>query len=912
MKGNELRKVFLDFFKERDHRIVPSSPMIPPDDPTMLFTSAGMVQFKKFYAGEIDPLPYTRATTVQKCLRAGGKGSDLENVGRTLRHHTFFEMLGNFSFGDYFKREAIAWAWEFVTEIMKLPKDRLWVSTFYDDPEASEIWEKEQNVPSHRIVPLDEKENYWGPAGETGACGPCSEILFFMGSPEELEEASKHDRETLSRRIPEEGDLFLEIWNMVFPQFDQQPDGSRPPLKNRGIDTGAGLERMTTAMNFIETNGGIGSPYETDLLFPIVKAAAEITGLTYYRRFDKIDKNNQNMAATNRLALNAISDHARALVFALAEGMTPSNEGRGYVLRRIQRRALRFAHLLGVADPFMYQLVDPVIDVMGDAYPGIKENTDHIKKIIRLEEESFLKTLSQGEDILTELIKKTRDEGEKVIPGDRIFDLYATYGYPVDLTDEVVRDAGLSIDREGYEKAMQKHREIAKKSWKGEDRGKEAELLNDVFEKHGETLFLREEDNAPVFECSAEILALIKDEQRTESAEKGDEVAIALDQSCFYAESGGQVGDTGIIKNDNAEILITDTKKTPGGIHIHKAKVRSGKIGVGDKVTASIDQERRLSIMRNHTATHLVQAALKKVVGTHITQQGSSVTPDGFRFDFTNPEPLSPMQISEIERAVQEMILTDAPVTTREMPLEEAKNMGAIAPFGEKYGATVRVVRSGDFSLEFCGGTHCSRTGRIGTLVITNETSIASGIRRIEAKTGMGAFEEIHSARTMLNDASSSLSVKPDELTERIGKLTEEIKSLKKQMKKIRREKAAGEAGDAVGDAKEVNGIKFLTHKTENMAANELRNLADTLKAKIKQGVVVIGNTDGEKVNLVCASTDEVNKKVPAGNLIREVAKIVGGGGGGRPDMAQAGGKKPDKLDDALNAVEDIIRNMTQ
>ncbi len=918
MKGRELRKLFIDFFVARGHKHVPSAPLIPPDDPTLLFTTAGMVQFKRLYSGEVDPLPYRRATTAQKCLRAGGKGSDLENVGRTLRHHTFFEMLGNFSFGDYFKREAIAWAWEFVTQVMRLPDERLWVSVYEKDPEAAEIWEREQGVGRSRIICLDEKENFWGPAGDTGACGPCSEILFFTGTDTELEAAKEQSPEEIARRVVKEGDIFFEIWNMVFPQFNQQRDGSRPPLKNHGIDTGAGLERMTTAINFIETGGKIGSPYETDLLWDIVKRAAELTGLEYVKRYEPLAGHDPGKTARVRLGLNAIADHTRALVFALAEGIMPSNEGRGYVLRRIQRRALRFAHLLGIDYPFMYRLVEPVIDTMGEAYPELKEHPDHIKKVIRIEEEHFLKTLSQGEVILSDLLERAKAKGRKILSGADVFKLHATYGFPVDLTDEIARDRGLEIDRRGFDDAMKAHREEARKSWKGAALATEAELLADIFEKYGATAFLREDENRhPIFECESPVLAILKNGGRVGTASAGDSVTLVLEQTCFYGEAGGQVGDVGtitVIERGRAGspglIEITDTQKTPSGLHLHKGMVKSGEVRVGDIVHAAIDSERRLAIMRNHTATHLLQGALKRIIGKHIRQSGSSVTPDGFRFDFTNPEPLTPEQIHKAERMVQKQILKDIEVTTREMSLEEARELGAIAPFGEKYGAVVRVVQIGDFSLEFCGGTHCACTGQIGMLVILSESSIASGVRRIEAQTGITAFERTSAARHAVVELSEMLSVMPDDVPARVQKALSELKDLRKEIQKLRKEKASGSSGDIVSAAKEIQGIKYLTHKTEGLAANELRNLADTLRARLKEGVVVIGNIDGEKVNLVCAVTDSVKEKVPADKVIREVAKIVGGSGGGRADMAQAGGRLPEKLSEALDSVGAIIKSL--
>ncbi|MCX7000720.1 MAG: alanine--tRNA ligase [Candidatus Sumerlaeota bacterium] len=915
MKGSELRRLFLDYFVERGHRLIPSAPLIPPDDPSLLFTNAGMVQFKRLYAGEVEPLPYSRACSVQKCLRAGGKGSDLENVGRTLRHHTFFEMLGNFSFGDYFKREAIAWGWDFVTNVMQLPVERLFVSIYEEDAEAADIWEREQGIPRSRIIPLDAKENFWGPAGDTGACGPCSEIIFFMGTETELAQAQRQDTLALTRRLSKEGDLFFEIWNMVFPQFNQRRDGSRIPLKYRGIDTGAGLERMLTAMNFIDSNGAIGSPYETDLLWDIVKRAAELTGLEYVKRFDPLAGRDLERTSHSRLALNAVADHTRALVFALSEGIIPSNEGRGYVLRRIQRRALRFVHLLGVEQPFMYQLVQPVIDLLGDAWHEIKKYPDHVMKVIRLEEEHFLKTLAQGESILDELIAKAKAQGAQVLSGADVFKLHATYGYPIDLTAEVASDAGLKIDRSGYEEAMKCHREEAKKSWRGAVLENEADLLSDIFEQYGPTEYLRTDDSGrPVFECDPPVIAILKNGGRTVSAFAGDEIALILEKTCFYGEAGGQGGDTGIItlreEGRTAEIIISETFKTPSGIHLHKGSVTSGEVCVGDIVHAAIDAPRRLAIMRNHTATHLLQAALRRVVGTHIAQQGSSVEPEGFRFDFANPEPLTPEQILEVERLVQKEILNDTPVETREMPLEEARQIGAIAPFGEKYGALVWVVKIGDFSLEFCGGAHCRRTGEIGTFIIVNESSIASGVRRIESKTGMAAFEMLSNMRDAVRDLSRLLSATQDALAERVGNLLDEIKEMKKEIKRLRQEKASGSVDDVLATARETGGIRFVTHQTEGLDSDEMRNLADELRARLKEGVVVIGSTDGEKVSLVCTVTEGVKKKAPAGKIIREVAKIVGGKGGGRDDMAQAGGRFPEKLPEALAAVENILKSI--
>jgi len=897
MKGSELRRLFLDYFVERGHRLIPSAPLIPPDDPSLLFTNAGMVQFKRLYAGEVEPLPYTRACSVQKCLRAGGKGSDLENVGRTLRHHTFFEMLGNFSFGDYFKREAIAWGWDFVTNVMRLPVERLFVSIYEEDAEAADIWEREQGIPRSRIIPLDAKENFWGPAGDTGACGPCSEIIFFMGTETELAQAQRQDTLALKRRLSKEGDLFFEIWNMVFPQFNQRRDGSRIPLKYRGIDTGAGLERMLTAMNFIDSNGAIGSPYETDLLWKIVEVASTLTGLEYVRRFEPLGGRDAERTSRSRLALNAVADHTRALVFALSEGIIPSNEGRGYVLRRIQRRALRLAYLLGVNEPFMRYLANAVIDLMGDTWPELKKHPDHVSKVIRIEEENFLRTLTQGEAILSKLIVQTKAEGKNIIFGADVFKLHATYGYPVDLTAEVAADAGLEIDRAGYEAAMRGHREEAKKSWKGAALEHEADLLSDIFDKNGVTVFVRDES-----QCESQILAILKDGARVESVRERDQATLILEATCFYGESGGQAGDKGAIDLDEEErsgkFLVEATLKTPSGIHLHKGRMYSGEMRVEYAVRCMIDDSRRKDIMRNHTATHLLQAALRENVGKHIAQQGSSVTQEGFRFDFTNPEPLTPEQIKFIELRVQEFIRDDILVETKEMPIEEAHRLDVIAPFGEKYGTMVRVVTIGDVSMEFCGGTHCRRTSEVGFFLILSESSIASGVRRIEAKTGMGAYLVNVETREML--------------TARVEKLLAEAKEMKKEIQRLRQEKASGSVDDVLATARETGGIRFVTHQTEGLDPNEMRNLADELRVRLKEGVVVIGSTDGEKVSLVCTVTEGVKKKAPAGKIVREVAKIVGGSGGGRDDMAQAGGRFPEKLPEALAAVEKIIKSILQ
>ncbi|MCX7049756.1 MAG: alanine--tRNA ligase [Candidatus Sumerlaeota bacterium] len=897
MKSYELRQAYVDYFVARGHKHVPSSPVVPPDDSTMLFCSAGMVQFKPLYAGVIDPLPYTRATTVQKCLRAGGKKSDLENVGRTLRHHTFFEMLGNFSFGDYFKREALQWGWDFVWNVMKLPKERLWATTFYEDEEAAEILEKELGFARDRIVPLNEKENFWGPAGDTVACGPCSEIIFFTGSDEALKEACNtsadgaRGRKEMESRICDEGDAYFEIWNMVFPQFNQQMDGSRPKLKNRGIDTGAGLERMTTAMQFMATGGKINTPYKTDLLKPIVDAAASALKVNYD------DPNYQ-------LGCNAVADHIRALTFALSEGIVPSNEGRGYVLRRILRRALRFAYLMDRDKPFMAGLVDAVVDQMGAYYPEIKENVKHVKHVIQIEEEQFLRTVGRGSQTLDERIQAAKAAGLKALPGADIFELHATHGYPVDMTEEIVRDAGLEIDRAGYEAEMKKHRELAKASWKGAELGVEAELLDDIFESRGATEFLGYDE----LECDAQVLAIIKDGQRVESASEGEEVKIVLDETPFYANSGGQIGDMGrLTLADGSLFEVADTAKTPSAIFLHVGRVAKGKIAVGAQCRAAIDKARRQAIMRNHTATHVMQAALKQVLGKHVTQRGSEVTPEALRFDFTHSSALKPEEIAEVERLVAENVCADHPVTITVMPQEEAFKTGAIAPFGEKYGASVRVVRVGDWSTEFCGGSHLKASGEIGAFMITGESSIAAGTRRIEAVTGPGAIEWLGRQRAYLREATSVLSAKPDEVPERIVAMQKEIKSLRKDMQQKRQQSAASDIDAILSKVKTIGAAKFLAHKFEGLGMNDLRNTADIVRAKLPGAVAVLASVEEEgKVSLVCLVDKSLTAKIKAGDIIKQVAAICGGSGGGKPDMAQAGGKDASKLDEAFAKAEQL------
>lgn len=901
MKSDEIRQQFVDFFVARGHKHVPSAPLVPPDDPTLLFTTAGMVQFKPLYAGRVE-LPYRRACSVQKCLRAGGKGSDLENVGRTLRHHTFFEMLGNFSFGDYFKREALNFAWEFSTKVVKLDPARLYVSVFTEDDEAWDIWTKEIGVAESHMVRLGVKDNFWGPAGETGACGPCSEIYYDRG--EKYGPGLSFQDATINDDDP--GTRYIEYWNCVFPQFDQQKDGSRPPLKNRGVDTGMSVERLACITQ------DAASLYETDVMTPIVNAICTLVGIASYKE----------SPIEVRQSVNVIADHVRALTFALSEGILPSNEGRGYVMRRLLRRAARYARHLGQEKPFMFQVVDAVIEVMGSAYPEIKKMPDLVKRVIRLEEEGYAQTLGTGLLRLEALL--TRAEG-KQISGSEAFTLSATFGLPFDDILEIATERGFEVDYTGYLEHVARHREESRKGAKGARFEGIYEQLKEIFASHGKTAFVGyapvcpegkdEKDVASELEYPVEqvrdleILAVFKGEEQALQAQKGDQVAIVLDKTPFYAESGGQVGDTGILQSEHASVRVHDVQKTAEDIYVHYGVVESGELLADEKVTAQIDTERRWAIMRNHTATHLLQGALKQVVGAHITQQGSYVGPEYLRFDFTNPEAVNAEQLAEIERLVNEQILRNQTVESREMMLEEARKTGAIAPFGEKYGTRVRVVNVAGWDIEFCGGTHMPATGGIGMFVVLAESAIASGVRRIEATTGLQALATIQAERATLKGLAEELSVPKEKVPERVGALQDDMKELRKQMSQMRAKFSAIEAGDILEAAKEIGGVKFVAHSFQDLGAQELREMFDAMKTRRPSALfaVLASVADGRVTLIAGATPDVVARGISAGDIIKRIGPIVGGSGGGKKEMAQAGGKNPEKIAEALASAEEAF-----
>ena len=874
LTANEIRHRFLEYFKKHGHTEVASSSLIPRDDPSLLFTNAGMVQFKKIFCGQ-EKRDYVRATTSQKCLRVGGKHNDLDNVGRTARHHTFFEMLGNFSFGDYFKEDAIRFAWTFITEDLKLPKDRLYITVYKDDDEAFELWQKVAGVAPERIFRLGEKDNFWS-MGDTGPCGPCSEIHFDQGADMACG--------------PDCGigkcdcDRFLEIWNLVFMQFEQLPDGSRVPLPRPSIDTGMGLERIAGVCQ------GVRSNYDTDLFQVFINYMAELAGVRYRDNAD------------NDTALRVIADHSRAIAFMIADGILPSNEGRGYVLRRLIRRAFRFGRLMGMQEPFLYKTALKVVEVMGEDYPELRARADFMARVTREEEERFSSTLDKGLSMLEEEMDALADRGEKIIPGETAFKLYDTYGFPIDLTVEMAEEAGMTVDQEGFKALMEEQKVRARKArealgdlgWAGIEFGKDMPATEFVgYDRSSE---------------QGRVLALVADGELRDELAQGVEGILVLDQTPFYAEMGGQVGDHGTIQGPNGTFQVTDVQKNKGGKFMHSGKVVSGTLSVGETVTASIDVERRKAIMRAHSATHLLDAALKKVLGDHVHQAGSLVEPDRLRFDFTHFEAITPEQLAQIDKLVNDAILEGYPVATEVLPIEEAKKKGAVAMFGEKYGDIVRVVEMGDFSMEFCGGTHLDNTAKAGPFRIKSEGSVASGVRRIEATVGRLSLDTMNRNQELLFHAAQVLKTTPGELAAKAEQQAAEMKELRHELEKFKSEASLGEARQFLTAAKNVGGLKVLTAIRNGMDANALRQMGDFLRDKAPDVVAVLASANGEKITfLAVCGPEAVKRGIKAGDLVKSVCAICGGKGGGKPDSAMGGGSDLLKLDDALATVDDFV-----
>ncbi|MGQ9569645.1 MAG: alanine--tRNA ligase [Thermodesulfovibrionales bacterium] len=872
MKSKEIRRAFLEYFHEKGHSIVPSSALIPRQDPTLLFVNSGMVQFKTFFLG-LEKSPYSRAASCQKCLRAGGKHSDLENVGHTARHHTFFEMLGNFSFGDYFKKEAIIFAWELLTEWFKLPKDKLWVSIYQEDDESAKLWSELVGVPDKRIVRLGANDNFWQMA-DTGPCGPCSEVIIDQGvhigcGKSECAVGCDCDR-------------FLELWNLVFMQYNRDSSGRLTPLPKPSIDTGMGLERISAVLQ-----GKINN-FDTDIFSPILHSIELHTNLSYGKDED-IDT-----------SMRVIADHIRGIVFLISEGLMPSNEGRGYVLRRIIRRASRHARLLNMVKPFLYKLIDAVINTMGETYPEIINERERIEKILRFEEERFDRTIEVGMMRFDEILSAVKKEGKTIIPGEEIFKLYDTFGFPLDLARDIAMDAGLKIDEEGFHREMEIQREKARASWIGEEEAVPS-IYRELISEIGETEFIGYE----ILESESVVKAILRDSKLVKEAFEGEEVEVFFDRTPFYGESGGQVGDTGEITGENLRAIVVDTKKPLDRFHSHLTKIKKGNLRVWDRVNCKVNVQKRKATMRNHTATHLLHTALRTVLGDHVKQAGSHVSPEKLRFDFTHFSSLDENEILTVENIVNENILENVPVQTSVMDIKTAIEFGAIALFGEKYGKTVRVVIIPGYSSELCGGTHCKATGDIGLFVIVSESSVASGIRRIEALTGNVAFLYLMQKKTEIDTLRSLL--KTDKPLEKVEKLLNNIKYLEKELQKLKTG-SKDVITEAIKGAKEIKGIKIIKLRHDGLNEEGIRHLADNIKDRLRSGIILVSSVSDAKASIVCMVTKDLKNKYHAGEIIKEITKIAGGSGGGKADMAQGGTKDIEKLDYALESIYDIIK----
>ncbi|MBI1731873.1 MAG: alanine--tRNA ligase [Gammaproteobacteria bacterium] len=860
--SNDIRAAFLDYFRRHGHEIVPSSPLVPAHDPTLLFTNAGMVQFKELFLG-LERRPYLRAASAQRCVRAGGKHNDLENVGYTTRHHTFFEMLGNFSFGDYFKREAIAYAWEFLTGVLRIPPARLWVTVFKDDEEAAEVWLKEMRVDPRRFSRCGEKDNFWA-MGETGPCGPCSEIFYdhgenIPGGPPGTPEA--------------DSDRYVEIWNLVFMQYDRDGEGSLQPIPRPGVDTGMGLERIAAVMQGVHNN------YEIDIFRDLIAAIHRLGGR---KKMDPV-------------STRVVADHIRACAFLIADGVIPSNEGRGYVLRRIIRRAVRHGHKLGFKESFFHKLVDPLCEVMGRACPELPNTQDFVRRTLKNEEERFAETLELGikyfEQVRQGLIGK-------VIPGEAVFKLYDTYGFPVDLTANLALEYDLIIDQKGFDAAMAAQRA----------RARAASRFDAQMAIGGGQNLTSEFSGYDREECSARITALFRDGRAVQTLEVGEQGGVILDTTAFYAESGGQVGDQGELTAEGVLFEVGDTQKQ-GKAHVHIGRVVRGALAVGAEVRAHVNQRRRRDIMRNHSATHLLHAALRQVLGRHVTQKGSLVAPDRLRFDFAHPEPVTAEQLREIERLINHRVLANQDTRVEVMPLEKAMQSGAMSLFGEKYDDLVRVLAiGGEFSVELCGGTHVSRAGDIGLFKIVSETGIAAGVRRIEAVTGEGALQWVEQVQARLDDVAALLKADADNMPSRLEQLVDRNRKLEKEVAQLKGRLASSAGDDMAGEALNIGGIKVLARCLDGADPKSLRDTVDQLKNKLGTAALVLATVQDSRVSLVAGVTPDSTDRIKAGDLVNFVAQQVGGKGGGRPDMAQAGGSDPGKLEAALASVPEWVR----
>ena len=869
---NEIRERYLKFFENKGHLRLPSFPLVPRNDPSILLINAGMTPLKPYFTGAEEP-PRHRVTTCQKCIRT----PDIENVGKTARHGTFFEMLGNFSFGDYFKKEAIPWAWEFVTKDLEIPADRLYASIYEDDDEAFEIWKNDVGLPEDRIVRMGKADNFWEHG--TGPCGPCSEIYFDRGADKGC---GKPDC-----KVGCDCDRYIEFWNLVFTQFNKEEDGTYSKLKKKNIDTGMGLERLAVMMQ------DVNNLFEVDTIRNILDYVCDKAGVKYGKS-DKTD-----------VSIRVITDHIRSTTMMVSDGILPSNEGRGYVLRRLLRRAARHGRLIGIKDAFLYDIAKIVIRESREAYPELAEKEDYICRVIKIEEERFAVTIDQGLSILNEFIDEVKSSNSKVLPGSMVFKLHDTYGFPLDLTREIAEEVGLSIDEEGFRAEMGEQKKKAREALKSKETSAWAQGLASGIDKSQKTVFTG-------YECTvsdARILYIIKDGELTENAQQDDEITVILDRTPFYAESGGQVADTGVIRTKTGSISVKGCRKTAEGLYMHIGTVDSGIIEKDAVAKAEIDAEKRLATARNHTATHLLQKALRNVLGEHVTQAGSSVDPNRLRFDFHHFSPMTGEEIKKVEDEVNEKILENLTVTVQEMPVDEAKKLGAMALFGEKYGNTVRVVRAGDYSMELCGGTHLGYTSQAGLIKILGESGVAAGVRRIEALTGRNALEYYNEKEEQLNGIAGALKSTPQDSLRKVETMSAELKAALKEIEQLKDKLVSGSFDDVLSKAVDVNGIKAVTARFDQLDPEALRNTCETLRSKLGSGIVILASASGGKVNFVAMATkDAVDRGAHCGNVVREAAKTAGGGGGGRPDMAQAGGKDAGKIDDALGSALAAIK----
>ena len=873
MGCNEIRKSFTDFFESKGHYVGKSSSLIPKNDKSLLLINSGMAPLKNYFSG-VEVPPRNRMSTVQKCIRTG----DIENVGKTARHGTFFEMMGNFSFGDYFKEDAIKWAWEFVTKHLEIPEEKIWATVYLNDDEARDLWLKYSTIPQERIVRLGKDDNFWEIG--LGPCGPCSELYYDRGE--------QYGCDNPDCKPGCDCDRYLEFWNLVFTQFDRQEDGSYPELAHKNIDTGMGLERIGCIMQ------GVDNIFEVDTIRAIIDEIEKISGVKY------------GSDAKSDVSIRIITDHIRATSFMIADGILPSNEGRGYVLRRLLRRAARHGKLLGIKEDYLYNLFDVVKEVSGEAYPELIEKEGYIKKVIKIEEEKFNETIDQGSEILNGYIEELKANNESTLAGEKVFKLYDTYGFPMDLTQEILEEVGFDLDEEGFNAEMDKQRERARsargnmegESWKEDPLSTLDASVASTFEgyKHLST--------------TGVVTAIVKGDEIVDTITEGDEAVIVLDRTTFYAEGGGQVGDSGILENENALFEVITTKKGANNTIKHIGVVKKGSINTKDALKSLVNREIRMASARNHSATHLLHKALKETLGEHVNQAGSLVTPERLRFDITHFEPISKEELDIVERKVNDVILQSLDIDCEVMGINEAKEKGAMALFGEKYGNEVRVVSMGDYSIELCGGTHLNNTSQVGLFKILSEGGVAAGVRRIEAITGRSVYEYLNNRDELIEETCNALKTKEDNLVHRVNALVEENKSLTKELHDVKA-KMSLQSADKLMDSKvEVNGVNLVTAKFEDMDMNSLKEMADNLRDKLQSGVVAISNVSDSKVNFVVTATkDVIDRGIHSGNIVKEIAKIAGGKGGGRPNMAQAGATDATKIDEALSYACEVIKS---